>query len=436
MTQLMYYDTATSQWLPVVVGAQGLNGSQGLQGSSGSAGTSAYAVYAPAKPYGSASTASVSIPAGTYLYETPTSVATTFSMNGQSKSGAFGTITTATASTTIDINAATGYASYPFTNQNYSFASDGTTYLVPDSQTRIWRSTDLVNWTAVSLQPQVYYGYVTQIVYGNGVFVAGWRYNGLNQIIATSTDAGLTWTFPVTPFNYNFDYGQQGTQLIFDGTQFVGQNGSDGAIYTSTDGVNWTYETGLGSTGSYGNLSYVGGKYFSWNYNSGLLYVGTTPSNLNATTATFTSNTPSSYVYASPVQYANSTYYWACFSVQGSGVIYIYSSSDGLNWSLLRTQTMINQYNPILFAADGNQILFIDSQGNAVFSSDSGSTWTYANKYFRYGAYYGKKINNVWYFSSEYFDGSSYSYPIFYNSVPIAPQQPTYVKLTSTYTAS
>lgn len=435
MTQLMYYDTATSQWLPVVVGAQGLNGPQGLQGSSGSAGTSAYAVYVPAKPYGSASTASVSIPAGTYLYETPTSVATTFSMNGQSKSGAFGTITTATASTTIAINSATGYASYSFSNSNYSIASDGTTYLVSDNQTRIWRSTDLVNWTAVSLQPQVYYGYATQIVYGNGVFVAGWRYNGQNRLIATSTDAGLTWTFQDTPLNYGFEYGQQSTQLIFDGTQFVGQNGNDGSIYTSLDGATWTYQTGLGTTQYYGNLSYVGGKYFSWNYNYGVLYVGTTPSNLNETTATFTSDTPNSYVYASPVQYANSTYYWACFS-QSSSTIFIYSSSDGLNWSVLRTQNMSNQYTPTVFVADGNQILFIDSQGNAVFSSDSGSTWTYASKYFRYGAYYGKKINGVWYYSAEYFDGSSYLYPIYYNSVPIAPQQPTYVKLTSTYTAS
>lgn len=35
MSQLMYYDTTAGQWLPVVVGAQGITGAQGIQGTTG-----------------------------------------------------------------------------------------------------------------------------------------------------------------------------------------------------------------------------------------------------------------------------------------------------------------------------------------------------------------------------------------------------------------
>lgn len=183
-------------------------------------------------------------------------------------------------------------------------------------------------------------------------------------------------------------------------------------------------------------MSYANGKYFAWNYYSGSLYVGTSPSNMSATTATFTSNTPNSYTYASPVQYANSTYYWACFSTQNNPTIYIYSSTDGLNWSVLRSQVMSSQYTNFALAVEGNQILFIDQNGNAVFSSNSGSTWTYQAKYLRDQPSFMKDVNGVWYTSLQYYDGSSYTYPLYYNATPIAPQKPTYVKLTSTYTAS
>ena len=38
MSQLMYYDTTSNQWLPIVVGAQGLNGTQGTGGLQGTVG--------------------------------------------------------------------------------------------------------------------------------------------------------------------------------------------------------------------------------------------------------------------------------------------------------------------------------------------------------------------------------------------------------------
>jgi len=37
MSQLKYYDTGTSQWLPAVVGVQGTTGAQGIQGTIGAA---------------------------------------------------------------------------------------------------------------------------------------------------------------------------------------------------------------------------------------------------------------------------------------------------------------------------------------------------------------------------------------------------------------
>jgi hypothetical protein len=48
MAQLMYYDTGSGQWLPVVVGAQGTQGisgsyaAQGIQGTQGTLGTTVY----------------------------------------------------------------------------------------------------------------------------------------------------------------------------------------------------------------------------------------------------------------------------------------------------------------------------------------------------------------------------------------------------------
>jgi hypothetical protein len=59
MSQLMYYDTATSQWLPVVVGAQGVQGVQGplgpigLSGIQGIPGAGLQGIQGPIGPVGS-----------------------------------------------------------------------------------------------------------------------------------------------------------------------------------------------------------------------------------------------------------------------------------------------------------------------------------------------------------------------------------------------
>ena len=39
MSQLKYYDTGSSQWLPVLAGAQGIQGIQGTTGTQGATGT-------------------------------------------------------------------------------------------------------------------------------------------------------------------------------------------------------------------------------------------------------------------------------------------------------------------------------------------------------------------------------------------------------------
>lgn len=85
-------------------------------------------------------------------------------------------------------------------------------------------SDDGVTWTQARNLPPV--GLLSEVAYGNGVFVA--PSEGMTLI---STD-GITWTRHLMP-GLRFD------ALIFTGTQFIGSQSQRG-IFHSPDGVSWT----------------------------------------------------------------------------------------------------------------------------------------------------------------------------------------------------
>ncbi len=89
-------------------------------------------------------------------------------------------------------------------------------------------STDGITWTATTFPTT---GYWYGIAYGNGVFVAG---NTQGGAFATSVN-GTTWTTRTSPNGLGSLY------IVFGNGKFVATNNS-GVVFTSIDGISWTYK--------------------------------------------------------------------------------------------------------------------------------------------------------------------------------------------------
>lgn len=211
------------------------------------------------------------------------------------------------------------------------------TYIATGDKGTIITSPDAVTWTAQTTPPDVASSLISDIAYGNSIYVAvaarGSNFTGAGPII-TSPDL-VNWTYQFTVSG-----GPNLVGVVFDGTNFVIAGGtisgsSTAVILTSTDGITWTAQDSS-------KLGQGPSRASSMCLKDGKIYVGG----------------------------------WYCLA----------SSSDhGVSWSAASTgyrpffvvRTMLVTQNGVLAQCGGN--LDSGNTGNGFLYSTDGVTWTARN---------------------------------------------------------
>lgn len=136
---------------------------------------------------------------------------------------------------------------------------NGVFILVPTSGTTFWRSTNGLNWQAITIPGGGFSGggsisSQNTGAYGNGLFVVvSYGYGGKSYV---SSDAGLTWSENTTPAPY--------TYIAFGGGQFIAVQNGSANWGMSADGIAW--EPYTASAVPIGGLTNVGGAIFAPQY--------------------------------------------------------------------------------------------------------------------------------------------------------------------------
>jgi len=437
MSQLMYYDTASSSWKPVVVGAQGVTGTaglQGLQGITGSAGTSAYATYFPVAALGHTSTASVSIPAGSYLYETPSTNPATFTINGNTPVGNFGKLTLTSPATSITGTTPSAYPiAFQNTNTGYQYAAYGNNIYLFAQQYPIYSySTNGGATWITSSDPSIgAYGYSYGLAYGNGNFVRTWQYNQMGNNFTYSSD-GVNWAAGYFPNGGPSSLSSQfGNNILYDvsNSNFVLFPGYSN-FYTYGDPISgWTNVYGAPWSTAQA-ISNVNGYTFVCDASTGNVYYSSFPAGNSWTTSAIG---PFAYSHYSSVQW-DGTNYWVAVGISNGNVqLWKCSNLSTNTWTQVSLSWASYTGNDIEMIVSSNEILLIEyNNSTAMYSSDEGSTFSSVPTGIKQPLIV-KKLNTKYAFGS--YDYNS-QYPTYLSSSLAPQQQPSYVKLTSTYTAS
>ena len=188
------------------------------------------------------------------------------------------------------------------------------------------------------------------LAYGNGIYVAIANDNKVYYSID-----GVSWQLTATPLSTTITSGRV-VSVCFGGGMFVAC-GADDRLISSTDGINWTFRNTLAA----GILSYANGKWFGsgyygankWRSNDGLGW-----------------NTIPALIYNRA--YSNVVFSNGKYIIAGSDGM-IYSSTDGISWSLLSGQ--FNAFSTKIYIK-GLNIAFFAGNGYIVFSTDGGLTWS------------------------------------------------------------
>lgn len=212
-------------------------------------------------------------------------------------------------------------------------------------------------------------GSLQYIDYGNGIFLAGLRFN---TRIATSSD-GVTWTDTTTNLS-NTTFGTSGLDALgFVNGQFI--VAYNNRLATSSDGVNWTYRTGLSDSGwgnnasttliSHGTIAIIGGTNAR---------IATSPDGVTWTLRTSLAGT--TFGSTRIVQALCSNGSTIVVSGQGAGAIAT-STDNGVTW------TYQSGLKDLLSASDtavgvawnGSVFCAVTALGKAA-TSTNGVTWT------------------------------------------------------------
>ena len=123
---------------------------------------------------------------------------------------------------------------------------------------QIWRSTDGVNWNAVSA-PSGPYNSVPHAAYGNNIGVIIWE--GTRTVL-TTTDGGVSWTattdaLPSTGY----------TGVAYGGEKFVAVKSGSTEVAYSSDGITWTQDAGAASR-NWGPIAYGNNRFVTISTNS------------------------------------------------------------------------------------------------------------------------------------------------------------------------
>ena len=189
---------------------------------------------------------------------------------------------------------------------------------------------------------------------------------GATTVNLTSPD-GVTWTQRTTLTSSAWE------DVVWNGTKFVAVN-TTGAINYSNDGINWSAGTAVPGSGSgNANLVVFNGKTYGFPYALTTSYGESTDSGATWSTKTFPV-LPTVGGLKLGVYVANGTLY--CFRD-----LSLYSTTDGTNWTLVKTFDKIGSYatTPNFIVGNSKALIvgfFIGSTIVTSVSKNGGATWT------------------------------------------------------------
>jgi hypothetical protein len=391
MSQLKYYDTGTSSWLPILAGAQGVQGASGTagtQGTEGAQGVSGLTGYT-APTLGSTSIASGS---------TTASVSDLTLINGDIQNYTFGLIAVSSWGISYSGTASTESMDWTMPLEDVSLASvafgNNTWVAVPTSGNIARYSTDGVTWKTSTLPASKSW---QSIVFTSNAFVAidsaasaysvrssdgiTWTVNatvtagaingtggglvyGTNGVIAfrtpgngsRSTNNGITWTSTTIPAtggpNYvSAAYGAGKYVVIAGGTS------TDKTAYSS-NGTSWTAGT-LPTSANWSAITFGNGKFVAVAKDSNIAAYSTDGINWTSSTISRSSD------------WVEITYGDGKYVVVGSTSQRIATSTDGISWSDGYFNTSGNVYGIIY----GLGTPASGTAGQVLSSSGSALTW-------------------------------------------------------------
>lgn len=221
-------------------------------------------------------------------------------------------------------------------------------------------SDDGINWTASVSTPPVNAGRFRQVVYGNGRFVATAPYAGglpvQGDVVAVSTDNGVTWSFYQQPAGIAFGYFS--SSVTYANGRFVGAVNIQG-VASSPDGITWTTQIVGSASYAWTSVAYGDGKFV-------IVGPGIIASSDDFTTWTINSNA-SEFAGASQVEvkYLGGIFFGSSITYsQGSALTFVGTSVDGSKF--IRSQSAIDvfpNYGIRSIATDGNG-RFVMAQNN------------------------------------------------------------------------
>ena len=206
-------------------------------------------------------------------------------------------------------------------------------------------------------------------------FRGGFR---INPPVAPSApvmpNIGSTWTYQA---GLSAIWDENSSTIVYDvawdGSKFVAVTTS-GRVATSPDGVTWTNQTGLSSTGW--STTYI--TSINWNGSQFLVAggtgkVATSPDGVTWTYQTGLSSTAWSTTQVNDIHWNGSQY----LIVGNSGKVA--TSPDGVTWTNITTlASVVSNYHVAAVAWDGTRYVAVSQFARNAYSTDNGATWTSA----------------------------------------------------------
>lgn len=185
-------------------------------------------------------------------------------------------------------------------------------FVLAHSDDSVSVSTDLETWTKVRVANEVY-----RVTFTGGLFFAGVNVSGSPKMAYSKN--GIDWAMSPTT---SLSFAAVASKPIYGGGLWVLP--ASGNVYTSTNGINWTSST---SSALSPNFGYVGATYGNGRW----VYVDDSKSFVSTNGTTWTShNTPTSFALERGLVYADGKF----LLTVGNN---IYTSVDGVSWSLVHT---------------------------------------------------------------------------------------------------
>ncbi|NMM65244.1 hypothetical protein HBE96_21915 [Clostridium sp. P21] len=267
-------------------------------------------------------------------------------------------------------------------NIDWSYVNDGNNFTAKDiaydgtgkyvaigvsgGVNQIMYSSDAVNWNTSAYNPLP-----SDVIYGNGVFVATGAFSGhfgTDGGIIYSTD-GVNWSNSINtspPIDLKC-FGTTTNSITFDGSKFVATGySSDEGLWktlTSTNGVDWSVYSNPDKIDC---IAFGGGKYVGQGY--GKIYTSTDGINWTC------HNSTGAIGYSEDAVLCEGGRHFVVGEANGR----ILESNDGVNWNTSNVSNDSTKFTSIAY--DGNQYLAIGNTGiggkTVIYNSDDGVNWS------------------------------------------------------------